>query len=55
MNHTTRPSDNTAPGHLLIRWATVTTVAVIATIGPGIGLAQAAISRNHNEVMVTGR
>ncbi|MFD0361738.1 hypothetical protein ACFQZZ_09825 [Nocardia sp. GCM10030253] len=56
MNHTTpHPRDDTTPGHLLARLAIVTTTAAVATIGPGLAIAQALAGKNHNEVMVTGR
>ncbi|MFC7447259.1 hypothetical protein [Rhodococcus daqingensis] len=35
--------------------ATMAAFAAVAAVGPGVALAQAGLSKNHNEVMVTVR
>ncbi|MFC7451323.1 hypothetical protein [Rhodococcus daqingensis] len=60
MNTKTTPATATTvtPGRrgvLVARSAIVATTVTIAAIGPGLGLAQALMGRNHNEVLATSR
>ncbi|MFC7447260.1 hypothetical protein [Rhodococcus daqingensis] len=46
----------TASSRRFVAGLATTTVAVaLAAIGPGVAIASAALTRNHNEVMATAR
>ncbi|MFD0365450.1 hypothetical protein ACFQZZ_28775 [Nocardia sp. GCM10030253] len=54
-NSTKTRDDPDEPRRRIVgRIATVASTATIVALGPGLAVAQAAISKNHNEVMATG-
>jgi hypothetical protein len=51
-----QPRDQADPRRRVIaRLTTIATTATVAAIGPGLALAEAAMTRNHNEVMASRR
>jgi hypothetical protein len=48
-------SDTSRRGLVIARLATITGTLTLAAFGPGLALAQASPSANHNEVLMTTR